>query len=115
MTTLTNQKILELALTSSDPTIRNTVNKLIFALKMKYSAEDLLQFSDIYEFHHSAVLHIPDSNNDVIELSIAWKNEKFACVSLGHQWYSGNASDMVRGESPSHHLIIQETVYEAPK
>lgn len=116
MSRITKQKILELALNSSDPLIKNTVDKLIFALKLKYADEDLLHIHHNYEFHHSVVLHIPDSHGDKTELSVAWKNEKFAVVSLGHQYYTGTASDMVSGnEKPAHHHIPLEVNYTGPK
>ena len=115
MTKITNQKILELALNSSDPLIKKTVDKLIFALKLKYAEEDIIHIHDNYKYHHSVVLHIPDSHGEKIELSVAWQNENFAVVSLGHQFYSGEASDMVCNEKPAHHHIPLEVNYTGPK
>ena len=114
MSKLTKQKILELALNSSDPLIKNTVDKLVFALKLKYANEELLHIHHNYEYHHSAILHIPDSNGEKIELSIAWKNEKFAVVSHEHQYYTGTASDMVANEKIAHHHVPIEVNYIGP-
>lgn len=115
MTKMTNQKILELALTSSDPLIKSTVDKLIFALKLKYADEDLLHISDNYKFHHAMVLHVPDTSNNMIQLSVAWKNENFGVVSTNHQYYVGKASDMVCGEKPAQHFLPIETNYTPNK
>lgn len=112
MTKLTNQKILELALTSSDPLIKSTVEKLIFALKLKYAEEELLHIHHNYEYHHSAVLHLPFYDEKTIELSMAWKNERFAVVSIEHQYYAGKASDMICNEKPAHHYILSDMKYE---
>ena len=115
MTKLTNAKILELALNSSDPLIKGTVDKLIFALKLKYVDEDLLHVHHNYEFHHSAVLHIPDYSGETIELAVAWKNENFAAISVEHQYYRGKASDMVCGEKPVHHNLLSDMHFEGNK
>ena len=114
MNKLTNQKILELALTSSDPLIKNTVDKLIFALKLKYSDDEILHITDNYEFHHSVILHIPNYDGDEVELSLAWKNEKFGGVSLGHQYFTGTAGDMVHGAKPTHYHLINDMNYTWP-
>ena len=115
MTKLTNEKILELALNSSDPLIKGTVEKLIFALKLKYAEEDLLHIHQNYQYHHSVVLHIPDYSGNMIELGMAWKNEKFAAISMEHQYYSSTASDMVCNEKPAHHYLLNDTYFEAGK
>jgi len=112
MTKMTNQKILELALTSSDPLIKQTVDKLIFALKMKYADEDLIHIHDNYMFHHAAVLHIPNEG-DTIELSVAWKHENFSAISIEHQYYMGQAADMVCGEDIAHHYLLEDCNYGA--
>jgi len=110
MTKLTNQKILELALNSSDPLIKGTVDKLILALKVKYSDEDLIHIHDNYTFHHAVVLHIP-TVGDPIELSLAWKNDSFSAISIEHEYYAGKAADMVCGEDIAHHYLLEETNY----
>jgi hypothetical protein len=115
MTKLTNQKILELALNSSDPLVKNTVDKLLFALKLRYTEEELLSIHHNYEYHHSVVLHVPDSHGEEIELSVGWKNESFAVVSSGHQYYRGTAADMICGEKVAHHYIPLEVNYTGPK
>lgn len=113
MTKITNAKILELALNSSDPLIKGTVDKLIFALKLKYAEDDLIQFHDNYTYHHSAILHIPDYSGETIELSLAWKNADFAAVSVEHQYYNGIASDMVCSQKPAHHYLLSDMHFEA--
>lgn len=114
MTKITNQKILELALTSSDPLIKRIVDKLIFALRLKYADEDLVRIHDTYRYHHYAVLHIHDYNGKPIKLSIAWKNEEFAVVSIEHQYYEGTASDAISGEKASHHQLLNDMAFKAP-
>ena len=111
MSNITKQKILELALNSSDPLIKKTVDKLIFALKLKYSDEEFQHMFDNYKFHHSVVLHFPDNK----EISVAWRNEDFAVITRDEQYYSGKASDMVANEPVAHHHMIAETNYEGQR
>jgi len=101
MSKLSKHKLLELALDSSDPLIKNTVDKLVFALKLKYADDELAHMIDNYKFHHAAVLHFANDK----EVSIAWRNEDFAFISMDHQYYQGKASDMVAGDKASHHYI----------
>ena len=108
MSKLTKQKILELALNSSDPLIKDTVDKLVFALKLKHSNDDLQHIFDNYKFHHSAVIHFPDGK----EMSLAWRNEDFAIITLDEQYYSGKAADMVNDEPTAHHHLLAEVNYQ---
>jgi hypothetical protein len=108
MSKLTKAKILELALNSSDPFIKETVDKLVFAIKLKYSGDELLHVFDNYTFHHSAVLHFPNGK----EISMAWRNEDFAIVSIEDRYYRGKAADMVNNEPIAHHYIFAETNYK---
>ena len=104
MTTITNQKILELALNSSDPLIKETVDKLIFALKMKYSEDDLINILDNYAYHHSINIQMPCMyaenaiSPEVHTIAVSWKRERFRILSLEHQIIEGTTGDLVCGE-----------------
>ena len=108
MSKLTKAKILELALNSSDPLIKETVDKLVFAIKLKYSGDDLLHVFDNYKFHHAVVLHFPNDK----EISVAWRNEKFVVISMEEQYYQGEAADMVNNEPIAHHYILADPNYK---
>lgn len=99
MSTLTDQKIIELALNSSDPAIRETVDKLIFAIKLKYDKEDLINIYDNYTHHHGIVVKMPCmyKEGELHEFSIAWKKEKFTIISMEHQIIQGSTGDFVSG------------------
>jgi len=108
MSKLTKAKILELALNSSDPFIRETVDKLVFAVKLKHSKEDLLHIFDNYKFHHAVVLHFPNDK----EVSVAWRNEDFAVISIDDRYYQGKAADMVNNDPIAHHYILSDPHYK---
>ncbi len=99
-TTITKQKILELALNSSDPLIKQTVDKLIFALKMKHSEEDFVHILDNYAFHYGVNLVLPceGAHQGMHDISIAWKDCDFRVISLEHQLTAGQAADFVAGQ-----------------
>lgn len=103
MSTISDQKILELALSSSDPTIRQTVDKLIFAIKLKYSEEEFMQIYDNYVHHHGINVTMPCCHKDgkLHEFSVAWKKESFSIISMEHQIVRGTTGDLVCGEKCS--------------
>lgn len=97
MSNITESKLLEIALNSSDPLIRKTVDKLIFALKLKYSDEDFLNIYDNYMYHHGINIRMATTGEEM-ELSVAWKRENFRVVSFEHQMVSGRTGDFVNNE-----------------
>ena len=111
MNKVSREQILELALRSSDPLIKATVDKLVFALKLKHADADFTHIIDNYKYHHSTVLHFANDK----EVSLAWINEDFCFISMDSVYYQGKASDMVAGEPIAHHYIAPETTYINPK
>ena len=112
MIKLTNQKILELALTSSDPCIKATVDKLIFALKLKYSEEEFLNIYDNYVYHHGIKIVMPTTGEDM-ELSVAWKRESFRVISLEHKVIAGTTGDLVNNEDAATILLSWDAHHKA--
>lgn len=100
MSTISDQKILELALNSSDPAIRQTVDKLIFAMKLKYDKEEFMHIYDNYVHHHGILVTMPCMHGEgkQHEFSVAWKKEYFTLISLEHQVVQGRTGDFVCGE-----------------
>ena len=100
MSKITDQKILEIALNSSDPAIRQTVDKLIFAIKLKYDKEEFINIYDNYVHHHGIQVTMPcmHGQGKQHEFSVAWKKEKFTIISMEHQIVQGTTGDFVCGE-----------------
>ena len=97
MSKLSDSKILELALNSSDPMIRRMVDKLIFAIKLKHTEEHLLNAYDNYAFHHGIEIHMPTTGEDM-SIAVHWKHDDFRIVSFEHMLVTGKTGDLVSGE-----------------
>jgi len=115
MSTISDQKILELALNSSDPTIKKTVEKLIFAIKLKYDKDDFMHIYDNYELHHgiNVTMPCPSEEGKQHEFSIGWKREKFRIISMEHQIVLGTTGDFVCGEEAASVYLPYDRYYKA--
>ena len=105
-TKITKEKILELALNSNDPLIKQTVAKLIFALKMKHSKEDFVHILDNYAYHYGTTICLPceganAGKGGTHDISVAWKDADYRIISMEHQLISSQAADFVAGEKDS--------------
>lgn len=109
---ITESKLLEVALNSSDPLIRKTVDKLIFALKLKYTEEDFLNIYDNYVYHHGINIVMPTTGKEM-ELSVAWKREGFRVISLQHQVMTGTTGDLVNNEDVATVHLSWDAHYKA--
>ena len=115
MSKISDQKIIELALNSSDPTIRKTVEKLIFAIKLKYDEEEFTHIYDNYEMHHgiNVMMPCPCDNGKQHDFSISWKKEKFRIISMEHQIVTGSTGDFVCGQNAATVQLQYDRFYKA--
>lgn len=115
-TKITKEKILELALNSNDPLIKQTVDKLIFALKMKHSNEDFVHILDNYAYHYGTTICLPceganAGKGGTHDISIAWKDADYRIISMEHQLISSQAADFVAGEKDSRLYVPYDPIF----
>ena len=107
---LTRRELFELALNSSDATVKQAMEKLLFTVTLAHGNAETENFR-LHTYHYGIGVGVP-ANDEMTTIHVAWENDKFSLRSTeNYMFVEGQAGDYIRGEATAYYTLIEDRLY----
>ena len=98
-------ELLEAAKASTDPTVKQALNKLLFVTSIAHD-KDYIENASKYAFHSGCSITIPSANHTT--LNVMWNNDEIAIHGMEYQWIQFKYGQILNDKTPLPGVILVE-------
>ena len=103
--TNSTDELLEAAKVSTDPTVRQALNKLLFVTSIAHDQE-YVERANLYYFHSGCTVTIPYAEN--LTMNLVWNDEDIAVHTTEYQYATFKYGQMLYEHAPLPGIILIE-------
>ena len=98
-------ELLEAAKRSTDPTVKQALNKLLFVTSLAHDKE-YVERSNQYHFHSGCTITVPHADHTTFQM--VWNDKEIAIHSMEYQYCQFKYGNMLSDKTPLPGMILIE-------